>query len=128
VPAVLLGALLSAAIALPLAMPLQARGHDIAILGALGVFQLGLQCMMMVWASRHLSAAEIAHFTLLEVVEGPLWSWLFAGERIAGSTIGGGLVVLVALVVNEAVGLQRGLQQRNRATGANQRAQIRLID
>jgi drug/metabolite transporter (DMT)-like permease len=118
VPAVLIGALLSAAITLPIALPLQATGHDIAILGTLGVFQLGLPCMLMVWASRHLSAAEISLFTLLEVVEGPLWSWLFAGERIAGSTIGGGLVVLVALVVNEAVGLRRGLQQRSRATGS----------
>ena len=117
VPAVLLGALLSAGIALPLALPLQATGHDIAILGTLGVFQLGLPCMLMVWASRHLSAAEISLFTLLEVVEGPLWSWLFAGERIAGSTIGGGLAVLTALVVNEALGLQRGLQHRARTTG-----------
>ena len=118
VPAVLIGALLSALITLPLALPLRATGHDIAILGTLGVFQLGLPCMLMVWASRHLSAAEISLFTLLEVVEGPLWSWLFAGERIAGSTIGGGLAVLVALVVNEAVGLQRGLKQRDRATGS----------
>jgi drug/metabolite transporter (DMT)-like permease len=118
VPAVLIGALLSAAIALPLAAPLQATQHDIAILGILGVFQLGLPCMLMVWASKHLSAAEIALFTLLEVVEGPLWSWLFAGERIAGSTIGGGVAVLAALVVNEAVGLQRGLKQSGRATGS----------
>ena len=114
VPAVLIGALLSVAISLPLALPLSATGHDIAILGVLGVFQLGLPCMLMVWASRHLSAAEIALFTLLEVVEGPLWSWLFAGERIAASTIGGGLVVLTALVVNEAVGLQRGSVDRRR--------------
>jgi drug/metabolite transporter (DMT)-like permease len=117
VPAVLIGALLSAALTLPLATPLSASGHDIAILGTLGVLQLGLPCMLMVWASRQLSAAEIALFSLLEVVEGPLWSWLFAGERIAGSTIGGGLVVLVALVVNEAVGLQSAFKRRNRATG-----------
>jgi drug/metabolite transporter (DMT)-like permease len=97
---------------------LQATGHDIAILGFLGVFQLGLPCMLMVWASRHLSAPGMALLSLLEVVQGPLWSWLFAGEQIAGSTLSGGLVVLIALVGNEAMGFRTGLRQNNRVTGS----------
>lgn len=106
VPAVLLGALFSVVLSLPFAMPLQATVHDIAILALLGFFQLGLPCMMMVRASRHLAAAEISLLTLLEVLLGPLWSWLFAGEAIGSATFAGGAVVLGALVLNEAVALR----------------------
>lgn len=105
VPAVLLGSVLSVLISLPMAMPLQATAHDIAILCFLGVFQLGLPCMLMVRASRHLAAPEIALLSLLEVIEGPLWSWLFAGEAVAASTFSGGLLVLAALMLNEVAGL-----------------------
>jgi drug/metabolite transporter (DMT)-like permease len=38
---------------------------------------------------------------LLEVVLGPLWAWLGAGEVPAQSTVLGGIVVLGALVANE---------------------------
>lgn len=107
VPAVLLGAVLSVAIALPWAVPLQASAHDVAILALLGFFQLGLPCTMMVRASRQLAAPEIALLSLVEVVLGPLWSWLFAGEAVAASTFSGGAVVLAALVLNEAAAFRR---------------------
>ena len=106
VPAVLLGAIFSAAITLPWALPFQPSAQDMAILAFLGFFQLGLPCLLMVRASRHLAAPEIALLMLLEVIEGPLWSWLFAGEAIAASTLSGSVVVLAALVVNEASALR----------------------
>jgi drug/metabolite transporter (DMT)-like permease len=57
--------------------------------------------MLLVIASRTLLAPEIALLGLLEVVLGPLWAWLGAGEVPAGSTLLGGLVVLGALAANE---------------------------
>jgi len=101
IPAVMLGGALSCLIALSLALPLQASGRDIALLAFLGFFQLGLPCMLLVIASRTLLAPEIALLGLLEVVLGPLWAWLGAGEVPAESTLLGGLVVLGALVGNE---------------------------
>ena len=100
-PAVMLGGALSCLIALPLALPLQATPQDIALLAFLGVFQLGLPCMLLVLASRVLLAPEIALIGLLEVVLGPLWAWLGAGEVPAQATLVGGSVVLAALVLNE---------------------------
>jgi drug/metabolite transporter (DMT)-like permease len=101
VPAVMLGGLLSGLIALPLALPFQATGRDLALLAFLGVFQLGLPCMLMVIASRSLQAPEIALLALLEVVLGPLWAWLGAGEVPARATLVGGGIVLAAMVFNE---------------------------
>jgi drug/metabolite transporter (DMT)-like permease len=105
-PAVLIGALISAALALPFAWPFAATARDIGVLALLGVFQLGLPCMLMVVASRTLRASEIGLLALVEVLLGPLWAWLGAGETASGATLLGGALVLVALIANE-LGPQR---------------------
>ena len=102
-PAVLLGALLSCAITLPLSLPFVASTKDVLLLAILGIFQLGIPCVMMVRASAHLTAPEVALLGLLEVLMGPLWSWLGAGETPGASTLIGGAIVLAALVANEIV-------------------------
>ncbi len=104
-PAVMLGALISAVITLPFALPFAASGRDLLVLGGLGIFQLGVPCLMLVLAARTLTAPEVALLALLEVVLGPLWTWLGAGEVPAGATIAGGAIVLAALAGNEAAAL-----------------------
>jgi len=104
-PAVLLGALISAAVTLPLAWPLQASTHDLGLLALLGCVQLALPCVLVVRLSRHLPAPEIALLGLLEVVFGVSWAWLGAGETPGASTLTGGALVLGALVANEALAL-----------------------
>ena len=122
VPAVMLGGAISCLIALPLALPVSASAKDLALLAFLGVFQLGLPCMFLVLASRALLAPEMALISLLEVVLGPLWAWLGAGERPASSTLIGGAVVLAALVVNELAALSsRTRSSRSRRTASSYR-------
>jgi drug/metabolite transporter (DMT)-like permease len=106
IPAVMLGGLLSCLIALPLALPISASGKDLVLLAFLGVFQLGLPCMFLVLASRALLAPEMALLGLLEVVLGPLWAWLGAGETPSNATLIGGTMVLAALAGNELAALK----------------------
>jgi drug/metabolite transporter (DMT)-like permease len=106
-PAVLIGALLSALMTLPLAWPLQASAHDVGLLGLLGVVQLALPCLLVVRLSRELPAAEIALLGLLEVVFGVTWAWLWGGETPSSQVLVGGLMVLLALVANELLGFRR---------------------
>jgi drug/metabolite transporter (DMT)-like permease len=101
-PAVLLGALISAAVTLPLAWPLQASRRDLGLLALLGCVQLALPCLLVVRLSRHLPAPEVALLALLEVVFGVAWAWLWAGERLSSNVLTGGALVLGALVANEA--------------------------
>jgi drug/metabolite transporter (DMT)-like permease len=101
IPAVMLGGALSCLLALPFAVPFEASARDVALLAFLGFFQLGLPCMLLVIASRSLLAPEIALLGLLEVVLGPLWAWLGAGEEPGRSTLTGGAIVLAALAANE---------------------------
>ncbi len=106
-PAVFLGGTISAALVLPFAWPFMADARDIALLALLGFFQLGLPCMLLVIAARQLSATEVALLALLEVVLGPLWAWLGAGEIPASSALFGGALVLSALLFNELVAARR---------------------
>ncbi len=106
IPAVLLGGVFSALMMLPLTLPFQASQHDIVILAILGFFQLGLPCMLMVAASKSLSAPEISLLALLEVLLGPLWAWLGAGEMPAHATLVGGAIVLAALIFNEVTAIR----------------------
>jgi drug/metabolite transporter (DMT)-like permease len=80
-PAVLVGAVLSALVTLPLALPLTASPHDLGLLGLLGVVQLAIPCLVAMTVSRVLKAPEISLLALLEVVfrraVGPGWG---AGE------------------------------------------------
>lgn len=103
-PAVLLGALLSAAATLPLAWPLRASTHDIGLLALLGAVQLALPCLLVVRLTRELPAAEIALLALLEVIFGVLLAWAGAGEVPGDSTLAGGALVLGALAANHLAG------------------------
>jgi drug/metabolite transporter (DMT)-like permease len=102
--AVWLGALLSAALTLPLAWPFSASAHDLLLLAGLGLFQLALPCLLVVRLAQVLPAAELALLGLMEVVLGVLWAWLLAGEVPSPATLSGGVMVLAALVGNELLG------------------------
>ncbi|OHC62213.1 MAG: permease [Rhodocyclales bacterium GWA2_65_20] len=104
-PAVLVGATLSAAATLPLAWPLQATSHDIGLLGFLGVFQLAVPCLLVVRLSRVLSGAEISLLGLLELVFGVTLAWLGANEAPGRDTLVGGALVVGALILNELLTL-----------------------
>jgi len=104
---VLLGALLSVAVTLPLALPLAASAHDLGLLALLGVVQLAIPCLLAVRVARVLSAPEVSLLGLLEVVFGVLWVWLGTDEAPSMAVLGGGALVLGALAANEALALQR---------------------
>ena len=99
--AVLLGAILSALVTLPVAWPFNASGHDLGLLALLGVFQLAVPCLLVVRLSRELPAPEISLLAQLEVVFGVTWAWLWAGEHLSANTLMGGSLVLGALIANE---------------------------
>ena len=105
--AVLVGATLSALVTLPLALPFQASGHDLAWLGLLGVAQLAIPCLLAVTAARTLKAPEASLLSLLEVLFGVAWAWLGAGEAPSVAVLGGGALVLGALAANEALAMRR---------------------
>lgn len=101
VPSVLVGGLISALATLPLALPLQATGHDIGLLALLGLVQLAIPCTLLVICARVLKAPEVSLLAQLEILFGILLVWVGAGEKPTTSILQGGALVLFALLVNE---------------------------
>ena len=104
VPAVMVGAVLSSLITLPLALPLRASAHDVGLLAVLGLFQLAIPCVLSVICARVLKAPEVSLLALLEVIFGIFLAWLGAGEEPDMRVLTGGALVIGALVVNELLG------------------------
>jgi drug/metabolite transporter (DMT)-like permease len=107
VPAVLVGAVISSLVSLPLALPFEASGHDLGLLALLGLVQLAIPCVLSVICARVLKAPEIALLALLEVIFGIVLVWWGAGEAPTSTVLMGGALVIGALVFNELAGWKR---------------------
>ena len=104
VPAVLVGAVISSLLTLPLSLPFQASAHDMGLLALLGLVQLAIPCALAVVCARVLKAPEMSLLALLEVIFGILLAWIGAGEVPRPTVLTGGALVIGALVMNELVG------------------------
>jgi drug/metabolite transporter (DMT)-like permease len=98
-PATCLSQLLVLAVAAPFVAPAAAGALDLTLLAALGVTQIGLGFVFLTIGGRLIPAGEVALITLLEIVLGPLWVWMFLGERPSTATLVGGAVVLGAVLL-----------------------------
>lgn len=106
VPAVLVGAVISSLVTLPLSWPFTASVRDVAWLGLLGLVQLAIPCALAVVCARSLKAPEVSLLALLEVIFGILWAWLGANETPGPQVLIGGALVIGALVANEWIGMR----------------------
>lgn len=104
VPSVLLGAVISSALTLPLALPFSATGSDVAWLALLGLVQLAIPCALSVVCARVLKAPEVSLLALLEVIFGILLVWVLANEVPGDEVLLGGSLVIGALGINELLG------------------------
>jgi drug/metabolite transporter (DMT)-like permease len=98
-PATCLSQVLVLLCAVPFAQPGDVGAHDLGLLIALGIGQIGLGLVFLTIGGRLIPAAEVALITLLEVVLGPLWVWIFLSEQPSLATLAGGAVVLAAVGV-----------------------------
>ena len=104
IPAVLIGAVFSCILTLPLAFPFQASGHDLTLLAGLGVVQLAIPSALSVLCARVLKAPEVSLLGLLEVIFGILLAWVGANEVPGANVLAGGALVIGSLAVNELIG------------------------
>jgi drug/metabolite transporter (DMT)-like permease len=98
-PATCLSQALVFVFAAPFADPSEIGGQDLLLLAALGIGQIGLGLIFLTLGARLIPAAEVALITLLEIVLGPLWVWIFLSEQPAAATLFGGAVVLTAVLI-----------------------------
>jgi drug/metabolite transporter (DMT)-like permease len=91
-------ALLCFLVALPW-IPLQVPDARALLACALyGIFSTGISYVLVLMGSRLIGSGEAALLSLLDVVLGPIWVWLFFDEYISAATLFGGSLVLMAVI------------------------------
>jgi drug/metabolite transporter (DMT)-like permease len=98
-PAMCLSQVLVLVVAAPFASLAGVGPLDTTLLALLGLTQIGLGFVFLTIGSRLIPAGEVALITLLEVVLGPAWVWIFLGEQPSTATLLGGAIVLVAVLI-----------------------------
>jgi len=97
------GGLLLALITLPIATPLQLPWYSYGWLIISGLIQMPLALLLITLGTRFLPAAEVSLFLLLETVLAPVWVWLILGEVPPASTLTGGGLILMTLILHSLV-------------------------
>lgn len=94
------GNLMAFLVCLPMALPITAGDvSDWAIIGYLGVFQIGIAYLFVSAAIKEISALEASVLLLVEPAFNPIWSWLVHGEKPGVWPLAGGMVILAATTV-----------------------------
>ena len=105
-PAVLVAALVAGFAALPLALPFEAGGRDIAMMAAFGVVQLAVPLTLYFYAARYLSAPTLIFVVLIDAVFAPIWVWLGFDEIPARLAFIGAGLILISVAFNVGLGVR----------------------
>ena len=107
-PTLLVSGAIIAAVALVLKFgDLEISPTDLFLCVLWGGVLSGFANALFIVASRHLVAAEVTLFMLLEFALGPLWVWLFVGETPTHWTLTGGGLVLTSVMLRAMLELRR---------------------
>jgi drug/metabolite transporter (DMT)-like permease len=119
ISSVVAGNLMAFLLGLPFLVPLpSASATDWAVLGYLGVFQIGLAYVLLTGAVGQLPTLHISLLLLIEPVLNPLWTWLVRGENPGAWTLAGGAIIM------SAVAVQALYDSRTAATATNGVARV----
>lgn len=99
-PAIWLAGVISGLVALPFAEPGNVTWSQLPWLLALSPGQLAVGLLLYMASLKRIPAARAALLGLLELVLGPVWVWLFDGEKPDDLTLVGGVIVIGAAAVN----------------------------
>ncbi len=110
-PAVMLGGIFAIALG---ALVLAVRGEtiwvpprDIAVAMTMGAVLLATGMVLYTLGSRVVPAAELTLLSMVEVMLGPVWVWLFLNETATAGTFLGGAILLAAIMGNALSGARR---------------------
>ena len=102
-PALVLGGLFSGLTALPFTNYLSIDEVQLGYSLLLGLVVMPIACTCTFIGPRYLPASEVSMISLLEVVIAPVWIWLIIHEAPASTTIAGGAIVIVSVLLYTAL-------------------------
>ncbi|HET7231580.1 MAG TPA: DMT family transporter [Longimicrobium sp.] len=120
IPTVVAGNAIAFLACLPMALPIHPAPVDWAVVGYLGVFQIGAAYLLLATGIRHVPAVEASSLLLLEPAVNPFWAWLVHGERPGVWPLAGGALILGATLARTVVDSRRkeGAEVRGAEVGS----------
>jgi len=107
IPAMGLGLLIAAVLALPLAAFPSVAPLQWLWIGLGGLVVVPFASILVTHGARYLAAPEVTALMLLETVIGPFWVWLVLAEQPGIRTMIGGTIIVTALFLHALVRLRR---------------------
>ena len=98
-PAMCLSQVFVLLVSAPFCHPGSVDALDGLRLAVLGVVQVGLGLCFLTVGARRIPATEVAVISLLEVILGPVWVWLWWSQEPAVPTLIGGATVIAAAIL-----------------------------
>ena len=99
---------LCAVISWPLMAAAVPSFQQLMILAAFGILTTGVAYTLALDGSRRIGSGEAGFISMLDVILGPLWVWLFFAEQPSRSVLVGGVIVLASALWYLARGLRTG--------------------
>ncbi|MBB2200740.1 DMT family transporter [Gluconacetobacter tumulisoli] len=84
-------------VAAPLAQPTLPTPAQLVACALFGIVTTGLAYVLVLAGGRLISSGEAGFISMLDVVLGPLWVWIFYAERPGGTVLAGGGIVLASV-------------------------------
>ncbi|MBC8259413.1 MAG: DMT family transporter [SAR324 cluster bacterium] len=84
--------------------------HDLLIALGFGAFGLGFGLVLFVAGSYQIQSAELILLSLIEVILGPVWAWMFFKEYPTQLTLIGGAILLSAILFKTIAGMNTELK------------------
>ncbi len=108
VPAMGISGLLIAVAFLPLALSAPVPSESVPLLGLLCFAVLPLAFGLLTLAPRYIPAPEVSMIMLLEMILGPLFTWIAVSEAVPMSTVVGGALLFGTLTIHAYMSLKAG--------------------
>jgi DME family drug/metabolite transporter len=121
VPATCLSGVVGLLIGAVMADSLAVSLHDLLLSLLLGSVQLGAGFLFLTLGARSVPSGEVPLYGLGETILAPIWVWLTVNEVPSPWTLGGGAVVLSAVVLAAVAGLRARRARRVQGAGAARR-------
>lgn len=100
ISAVLLGNVIACVATLPLALPMVDPGFvDLAVVAALGIFQIGIAYALVTVGIRKVPALQASLLLLIETALNPVWTWALLDEVPTAYALAGGALIVVGTIV-----------------------------
>ena len=107
VPSAMLGKLMVALIALLFVDQIKLVGNDLVIVPLMCIMCVAIPFVLVTFAPRYITAAEVNLFFLLETIFGPLWVWLVIREQPSIESIIGGTIIIVTIAIHSTLSLRK---------------------